>query len=136
MNRIERPRSRSLVVGVIALLVTAAACTPPATPGPTSLISGTLLPGDSLYQANYFSPTICAPVGTRVKIDGGPHGSLAGVKLYSDSDHSADNLSLFPETGGSFTLTTIDPCWQVWVALFSLTGITGSSIDYTITWPV
>ncbi len=135
MKHIERPRLRFLVAVIASLLLTAA-CTPPADPGPTSPISGTLVPGDSLYQANYFSPTICAPVGTHVKIDGGPHTSLAGVKLYSDSDHAANDLNLFPDTGGSFTLTTIDPCWQVWIALFSFTTITGSTIDYTISWPV
>lgn len=121
---------------VATLLLAAAACTPPAAPGPTSPITGTLVPGDSLYQANYFSPTICTPVGTHVKIDGGPHDRPAGVKLFSDSDQTANNLNMFPAEGGSFTLTTIDPCWQVWIALASFVNITGASIDYTISWPV
>lgn len=125
-----------MIVAAVGLFA-AVSCTPDPGPAvPTSPISGRLVGGTvSHYQETYFSPRICAPVGTTVRVTGSAHADNAAVKLMTDSDQTTANLTAIPAAGGDVLLTTTEPCWTVFVALFNLTWIDGSTLDFTITWP-
>ena len=69
--------------------------------------------GTSLYQANYFSPSICAPVGTHVSVAVSNNEHNAATKLMTASDQTIDGLVYLPVGGGSTVLTTTEPCWTI-----------------------
>lgn len=122
-----------LLVSLAAIAL--AACGPDVPNGPASPITGTLETGGYLYQANYYSPLICAPVGTMVRIDIEHNEHGAATKLNTDGDVGIDGLVWVPIGGGTVTLTTTTDCWVVWIAHADFAGLHGDDLGYTITWP-
>lgn len=118
------------VLGVVS------GCAPPAPEGVRSPIIGTLEAGESVYQANYFSPSICAPIGTQISISISGNEHNAAAKLMTDADQTISGLTLVPVGGGSVTLVTTTSCFTVFLSHFAFGTFSGDDLDYVITWPV
>ena len=131
-----RIRSRLAVLALCCVAALSPTACAPEVSGPASPIAGNLPAGDMLYQVNYFSPLICAPVGTKVRVDVSGNEHPAATKLMTDGDFGLAGVVYLQVGGDSTTLTTTTNCWSVFIAHADFAGLHGDDLDYVITWPV